>query len=370
MKKVKVLQVLNELNIGGIQVFVMNVYRNIDRDTVQFDFLLSSPRKGAFEEEIEEMGGHIYRVTPRRESVVKNLCDLKRFFKQHSDYDCVHCHFSNLSYITPLVYAKKVGIPIRIIHSHSTNLPNNIIHKCLHSINKKRINHLATHFFACSDLAGTWLFGGSAAYKKMVLINNGIKTDDYKYNEIISRKMKEKFGVTGKTVYGTVGTFCEAKNHTFIIELFASLHEKNKDSVLLIAVVEPDNEIVKKMITEYNLQDSIKLLGLRSDISDVLQCYDCYLMPSKWEGFPVSLLEAQASGLLCFVSNNVTKQAKINHNVYYLDLDEGVEKWANVIESHMLGNTRIRDVDLIVEAGFDISKTSKELSLIYDGKRL
>ena len=370
MKKIKVLQVLNELNIGGIQVFVMNVYRNINRNAVQFDFLLSSPKIGAFEEEIEEMGGHIYRVTSRRESVVKNICDLKEFFRQHSDYDCVHCHFSNLSYITPLVYAKKVGIPIRIIHSHSTNLPNNIIHKCLHSINKKRINHLATHFFACSDLAGTWLFGGSAAYHKMVLINNGIKTKDYQYNKIIAQEMKEKLGVTGKTVYGTVGTFCEAKNHPFIIELFASLYKKNKNAVLLIAGVKPDNEIMNKMIRDYDLQDSVKLLGLRSDIPNVLQCYDCYLMPSKWEGFPVSLLEAQASGLLCFVSSSVTKQAKINYNVYYLDLSEGVEKWTDVIESHMSNNIRIENVNLIIEAGFDISKTAEKLLSVYAGENI
>src|SRR5699024_7814888 len=117
---------------------------------------------------------------------------------------------------------------------------------------KKRINHLATHFFACSDLAGKWLFDGSPAYQKMILINNGIKTMDYQYNETISQKMKEKFGVTGKTVYGTVGTFCDAKNHPFIIELFASLHKRNKNTVLLIAGVKPDNEIINKMIMDYN----------------------------------------------------------------------------------------------------------------------
>lgn len=355
MTQIKVLHVVHEMAVGGIQSFLMNLMRNIDRSYIQFDFLLSVKSIGTYEKEIIELGGHIYRVTGRRESVIRNRKEVEQFFKEHNDYQCVHCHWSNLSYIEPIICAKKYGIPVRIIHSHSTNAPKNPIHRVLHEINRKRIANYATDFFSCSDLAGKWLFGGTN--KDFVIVNNGIEVDKYTFAPSVRAEYRKKLGIEDSIVFGSVGRYCEAKNHEFLISLFSEIQKNNCRSVLLLVGVSPQQTEINEMICRNGIQDSVRILGTRSDISELLQCMDCFLMPSKWEGFPVSLLEAQAAGLPCYVSDTVTKQAQINNNVIYLKLSSGYTEWATQIINDFEKWQRIDDNRKIKIAGYDISDT-------------
>lgn len=365
MEQHRILQIVRELNMGGIQTFLMNVYRNIDRDKIQFDFLVDDLPKGFFEDEILSLGGKIYRVTPRKKSIRQNKKDLDEFFKKHKEYQCVHFHCSNLSYIQPLVSAQKNKIPIRIMHSHSTNLPNSVVHKMLHIIHKRKLKSIVTDFLACSDLAGKWLYGRGVEPEKISLVRNGIKADDFLYNEEIRNEYRKKFEVENKVVFGNIGRFCEAKNHMFLLETFNLLKSKIPNAVLFLVGDGELHEQVFNKIDELNLKEVVFTLGARSDVSSILQALDYIIMPSKWEGFPVSLLEEQAAGLTCYVSDSVTRQAKINSNVYYLSLQDGCKKWSEKIYTTYSDQSRITNVKAIKEQGYDISNTINMLEEIY-----
>lgn len=365
MEQHRVLQIVSELNMGGIQAFLMNVYRNIDREKIQFDFLIDDLPKGFFEDEILSLGGKIYRVTPRKKSVSQNKKDLNEFFKKHREYQCVHFHCSNLSYIEPLVAAQKNKIPVRIMHSHSTNLPNSVVHKILHIVHRRKLKFIVTDFLACSDLAGKWLYDGVVETEKITLVRNGIKVDDFLYNEKIRDEYRKKFKIENKVVFGNVGRFCEAKNHIFLLETFNLLKNKIPNAVLFLVGDGELHEQVFSKINELNLQEKVFTLGARSDVPSILQALDYIIMPSKWEGFPVALLEEQAAGLTCYVSDSVTRQAKINRNVYYLPLQDGFQKWSEKIYATYSNQRRITNAKAIKEQGYDISNTVNMLEEIY-----
>lgn len=365
MKQCRVLQVVSELNMGGIQAFLMNVYRNIDKNKIQFDFLIDDLPKGLFEDEILSLGGKIYRVTPRKKSISQNRRDLNKFFKRHRDYICVHFHCSNLSYIEPLVAAHRNKVPVRIMHSHSTNLPNGVMHKVLHIIHKRKLKSIVTDFLACSDLAGKWLYDGVVEEEKVVIIQNGIKVNDFLYNNEVRNEYREKLGVEKNVVFGNIGRFCEAKNHMFLLEVFNLIKNKIPNAVLILVGDGELHEQVCKKINELRLQDKVFVLGARNDVPSILQALDYIIMPSKWEGFPVALLEEQASGLPCYVSDAITTQAKINSNVFYLPLQDGYGKWSDYICATYSSQNRITNVTAIKEQGYDISYTVKILEEIY-----
>ena len=360
-KQIRVLQILYELGVGGIQSFLMNIYRNIDRDKIQFDFLLSSEKEGAFEKEIESMGGRIYRVTDRKISILKNRRDLDEFFKEHTEYKCVHDHCSTLAYITPLEMATKYGIKTRIIHSHNTSSSKNPINKALHIINKKRIDRFVTDYFACSDLAGKWLYEGTAGLDQMVLVKNGINTEKYVFDESERIDYRKKLGIEDKIVLGNVGRIAIAKNHEFLLKTFQILNKRMHNTVLLIVGDGPEKRRMQTLAEDLEIADAVRFLGQRNDVPQLLQAMDCFVMPSKWEGFPVVLVEVQTAGLPCYVSDTVTTQAKLNPNVTYLSLDKGEEYWANILEENCSKWKRFNSIDNIVNGGFDIHETVKFL---------
>ena len=365
MKPIRVLQVVHELGIGGIQTFIMNIYRNIDRTKVQFDFLLDTDKQGAFEKEIELLGGVVYRVTSRNSNLLKYKKEVKRFFKIYCNkFACIHCHWSNLSNVYPALIARKYGAKTIVIHSHSTNLPNNTIHKFLHRFNKKRIAKIATHFFACSDLAGNWLFPTNCKFE---IIKNGVEVDKYKFCLAKRMETRKELHLDGKIVFASVGRFTEAKNHPFLLRLFNEIVKKMPNSFMLLAGVSETEPVVAELIGSLGLENHVRLLGFRSDLHLVLQAADVFLLPSKWEGFPVALIEAQSSGLPSYVSDTVTKQAIINNNVFYLSLNEGEQKWAEIISyNHSKGlNNRVETVDAIKKAGFDVIQTATLLKHFY-----
>lgn len=365
MEQRKILQVVHELNMGGIQTFLMNVYRNIDKKKFQFDFLIDDLPKGFFEDEILALGGKIHRVTPRQKSISQNKKELYDFFKIHREYECVHFHCSNLSYIEPLIAAEKNKIPIRIMHSHSTDIPNSIIHKVLHELHKKKLKLVVTDFFACSDLAGKWLYEGVVQPKDIVLIQNGIKTEDYLYNNELRDSYRKELNIENGIAFGNVGRFCDAKNHLFLLETFNLIKNIIPNAMLFLVGDGELREQVCKKIDELQLQNKVFMLGTRNDVPKILQALDCIIMPSKWEGFPVALLEEQAAGLPCFVSDSITIQAKINSNVFYLSLEDGCKKWADYICAVYSKQKRITNADAIKDKGYDISNTVKRLEKIY-----
>lgn len=365
-KQVRVLQIVYELGVGGIQSFLMNVYRNIDRSKVQFDFLLSTEKIGVYEKEIEEMGGKVYRVSDRKKNFLKNRKELDVFFKNHKEYDCVHYHCSSLTYITPLEMAAKHGVETRIIHSHNSMLASqNPINKIIHAINKKRIDKFATDYYACSDLAGKWLYEGCLGLEKMVVVKNGIITKKYMFNENDRDNYRKKLNIESKIVLGNIGRIAPAKNHQFLLKTFQILNKKIPNTMLLIVGDGPERKNMEKLAENLEIADSVKFLGQRDDVPQLLQAMDCFVMPSKWEGFPVVMVEVQTSGLTCYVSDVVTKQAMLNTNVTYLSLDKGENYWADVLAENCYTWKRYNSIENIINAGFDICETTSFLQKKY-----
>lgn len=359
---IRVLQVVDHMGLGGIQAFIMNVYRNIDRSQIQFDFLVHKMENNTFQEEIESLGGKMFFVPARNQGILKNRRSLDAFFKVHPEYKVVHQHESSLSYIEPLIAAKKHNVPIRIIHSHSTRMGNNIVHKALHWFNSKRIHRVATHYLACGELAGRWFYGKSKVKNDFTVVINGIQLNKYEYNEKTRLDVRKKFGFGTETVYCHVGRFDVVKNHAFLIDVFKELVENNANSKLVLVGDGILMDDIKNKVFKLGLSDKVVFLGLRSDVSIILQGVDAVLLPSLYEGFPVTAIEAQAAGLPFFMSDKVSKEALIKNNSYALSLNDPAKNWADFIVPRI---ERQVDNKLMYENGFDIQNTVDSLYNIY-----
>lgn len=362
---IRVLQIVDSMDLGGIQTFIMNTYREIVKLGIQYDFMVFHDRKQFFEDEITALGGNIFKLPSRRDGWIKSRKAIKDFFCNHLDYKVVHYHASSLSYLDPLAIAAKMDIPVRIVHSHSTNAPGSRVHFFLHRFNKRRIARVANHYFACGELAGKWMFGGSICENKIRLINNGIDIKQYAYNEQVREVVRTKLGVNNYFVIGHVGRFSTVKNHRFLLEVFAEyikLNATEKSKLLLVG----DGELRSQM-QDYSKQlgiyNQVVFLGARRDVPQLLQAMDYMLMPSIYEGFPVTAVEAQASGLPCLLSDTITKDAAIKSNVKMLSLKETPSVWAQSIDKAL---KRVPDNTELFNAGYDMKQTVDELHKIYE----
>lgn len=360
----RILQITDSMGMGGIQAFIMNVYRNIDREKYQFDFLLHQKMENGYDDEILKMGGIIYYIPSRHEGIIKNRKALEKFFSKHPEYTVVHQHESSLTYIEPLVIAKKYNVPVRIMHSHSTRASGSKIHTLLHKINIHRIKNVATNYFACGELAGKWMYNGSGVEKKVIIVNNGIDIKKYSFDETIRKKVRIELGLDKKFVIGNVGRFSEVKNHTFLIDVFNEFVKLYPDSELVLVGDGDLQQDMKNKVKELSLSDKVQFLGIRRDVHTILMSFDYVVIPSLYEGFPVTAIEAQAIGVPCLISDSVTKDVVINNNVKMLSLRESADVWADQIYKNKKVQ-RNSNKEGLIKKGFDIATTTDYLLEIY-----
>jgi len=363
---IRVLQVLPGLNRGGLETFVMNVYRAIDRSQIQFDFL-TNMEHGDYSEEIEELGGHIFYIPSRNKGFKRYCANLKSFFYKHGkQYRAVHYHESSLTSLEVLYYAKKASIPVRIMHSHNSSIMGNKLHYITHFLGKFFIKKLATHYYGCSDKAIKWMYQGTGVCKKAQLINNGIKTSDFLFDSDVRNDVRSKLNISNKIVIGHVGRFMEVKNHRFLLEIFNNLLKSNADyHLMLIGAGELENEMKIKAQT-MNIGENISFLGVRKDINTLMMGMDVFVMPSLYEGLPVTLVEAQASGLPIVCSDTISMMSKITPHYFTCSLQDTIDLWCNKIETSLsFSHKRKESNDIVKKAGFDIETTVSFLSYIY-----
>lgn len=360
----RILQITDSMGMGGIQAFIMNVYRNIDREKYQFDFLLHQKMENGYDDEILKMGGNIYYIPSRHEGIIKNRKALEKFFSKHPEYTVVHQHESSLTYIEPLVIAKKYNVPVRIMHSHSTRASGSKIHTLLHKINIHRIKNVATNYFACGELAGKWMYNGSGVEKKVIIVNNGIDIKKYSFDETIRKKLRIELGLDKKFVIGNVGRFSEVKNHTFLIDVFNEFVKLYPDSELVLVGDGDLQQDMKNKVKKLSLSDKVQFLGIRRDVHTILMSFDYVVIPSLYEGFPVTAIEAQAIGVPCLISDSVTKDVVINNNVKMLSLRESADVWADQIYKNKKVQ-RNSNKEGLIKKGFDIATTTDYLLEIY-----
>lgn len=365
----RVLQVFGRLGRGGLESFVVNLYKALDRNEVQFDFLLNVPN-GDYEDEVKSLGANIYYIPSRANGVKAYRDALNGFFRENADkYAAVHLHASSLSSIEPLLYAKEYGIKIRIIHSHSSSVKKNLkarsIHYLLHAIYRLRIGHIATHYFGCSDKALDWMFSWSGVRYKAMMINNGIDMSLFRYDLKTRFEIRSELGFKNEFVIGHVGSFIHVKNHKFLVDIFAKLYRQIPDTrLLLVGDGELRNEI-EDDIKANGIQNAVTLTGIRPDVNKLLQGMDLIIMPSFFEGLPVSLVEAQAAGLPVLASDTISHDAAITPNMTFLSLKDKPAVWINRINSIMEEFRRQDTTEYIEKAGFDIRQTASYISKIY-----
>ncbi|SDN15889.1 glycosyltransferase family 1 protein [Acetanaerobacterium elongatum] len=362
---VRVLHIVFSMNRGGIETILMNIFRNIDRSKLMFDFLVHTKEDCAYDEEIRALGGRIYSVPSRRAGLLKNRRALDAFFKAHPEYKIVHQHVSSMSYVEPLKAAKRAGVPVRIIHVHGTSEGASWLHVPLHYLNRLGVKRLATHYFACSDLAARWLYGARQfRAKEYCIINNGTQPESFVFNPETRERIREELHLQNKFVIGLVGRFHYLKNHIYLLDAFSKLHERAPDAVLLLVGDGELREEITSHIQALGLEAAVVLTGMRPDVPEVLQAIDVFCMPSFHEGLPLSVIEAQGAGLPCLLSDTITKQVAITDLVQYLSIKRPPEDWAEKL-MQMRGIPRRDTCSELVAAGFDLSGITQELQSLY-----
>lgn len=360
----RVLQVVSIMNRGGIENMLMNLYRNVDKNSVQFDFVVHRQEEGNFDKEIEEMGGIIYHAPHYKvTNHIEYVHWWNDFFKKHREYKIIHSHTYAIASIQ-LAIAKKYSLTT-IVHSHSSSTGVGI-KALMKGLLEKRIAEIPDYLFACSDKAGEWLFGRKSLSKpNYILLKNAIDTDKFCYNSNIRDEIRSSFGLTDELVLGHVGNFTEPKNYPFILRVFGELVNNGINGKLFLVGTGPQLESVKEQAQQLGVKDNIIFTGTRTDVYNVLQALDCFVFPSIFEGLPVTVIEAQASGLKCFISDRITQEVCITDLVTQLPIDDPM-LWAEEI----MRNKNYKRHDMkneIVSAGYDIQSTAAWLTSFYRG---
>ncbi len=367
MEKIHVLVLDTVMDRGGAEAMIMNYMRHIDRDKIQIDFMVNRQYRGAYEDEIESLGGKVYRMSPMYPGKFhKYKKEFREFLEKHPEYKIIHSNLEERSYL-PLKVAKKMGVKVRISHAHNRPLGFNL-KTPFRWYFRFMLKFYNTHMFACGNEAACWLYG-KKNLKNVTIMNNAIDTEDYKYDLEKSRRMKEKLNVSDKLVIGHVGRFFQQKNHMFLIDIFNEIAKIRKDAVLLlVGGGELNDELknkVKDKVENLGLSDKVKFLGVRSDVADILQAFDVFLLPSLFEGLPVTMVEAQSAGLPCVISDKVPIQCDITGNVLVKNLEDSPEEWAKSVIEYTENFKRKDTTMLIKEHGFDIRKNAEWLEKCY-----
>ena len=321
MSTIRMLHITASMSPSGIGNFIMNAYRNVDRELVQFDFAVCEHRDVSFDDEIRQMGGRVFYITRKSVSPWKNFQEIKDLVKR-GGYQIVFRHTDVSTVALDLLAAKLGGARVRIAHSHSTSAGKIWLHKLFRPF----LNAVCTERFACSQDAGRWMYGSR---KKFRIIMNGIDIPRFTYDKGRREAARKALGISeGTMVIGHVGNYMPVKNHAFMIELFAGLHEKRPDSRLLLVGDGSLRPQMEKQIEEAKITDAVSLTGVRNDIADLLQAMDLFLFPSFYEGMPIALVEAQTAGLPCLISDVITEDVCVTDQVRKLPLSAGVQEWA------------------------------------------
>lgn len=367
---VRVLHVVGRMDRGGIETMLMNLYRNIDRERVQFDFLAHYGREAAYNDEIRAMGGRIYEMPALKDEkrvyywrLFAYIAALHRFFREHREYRIVHGHMTNTAAIY-MPIAKKYGVRTCIAHSHNTKARAGL-QGVLTDVLQSAICRYATDWFACSKAAAQWFYPkGAVEDGRVKVFPNAIDTKRFCFDNAIRAGLRQEMELEGRLVIGCVGRFREQKNQIFLIDVMQEILKQNSGAVLMFVGDGPCEEAVRQRAAACGIQKQVMFLGSRGDVPELMQAMDVLAMPSLFEGMPVVGVEAQAAGLPLVVSDNVTGELDVTGNVSYLSLGAGAKAWAGrLLEA---AERERRDCCAqIRNAGYDIHASARWLEEFY-----
>lgn len=363
-KEIRILHVLGSLNRGGAETMIMNIYRNIDRSKIQFDFIVHTNEKCDYNDEILEYGGKIFNI-PRYTG--KNHFKYKRawkeFFNSYPEYKVIHGHMRSTAAIY-LRIAKQYGL-VTIAHSHSTASRGNVVEQIVKKIIQFPIRYRSDYLFACSNKAGKWLFGKNFIKKdNYKVIKNAIDIEKYTFNEVKRNEIRKKLNIQNKFVVGHVGSFTYPKNHKFLIDVFHEIQKQEEDSVLLLIGDGVLRSQIEEQIKNFGIDNKVIMTGVVSNVNDYMQAMDVFVFPSIFEGLGMAVIEAQAAGLQCIVSENIPKEAYITDQIKNISLHKKYKIWVNQILKYT-DLKRKNEYEKLKNNGYYINDVASALEKFY-----
>lgn len=363
----RILHIVGSLSLNnGVMNFIMNYYRNIDRNKIQFDFLYFKETSPNFGDEILELGGKSYFVNkPSIKKIISSSEEFNEFFRQHkNEYKIIHLHEIYLVHFIK-IFAFKYGIKHLITHAHTTKYSDNPKNALRNRIMCLGLKYSANHYFACSKAAGSFYYGDKAVESgKVKIINNAIDIEKYKFNEIIRQCVRKELGVENSFVVGHIGRMSPQKNQIFLLEVFDKLLKFSPDSKLLIVGDGPLHNQLEKHIEKLNLKEKVILLGIRNDVSKLLMAMDVFCLPSLFEGLGIVAIEAQATGLNCVLSDVIPREVDMGKCKFLSLKDNSEIEWGKMLLTYG-GNNRESMTNIIEASNYSIVKEKDKLIEIY-----
>lgn len=357
-------------NPGGVESFLINYYRHIDRNRIQWDFLCNSYNPVAYEDEMAALGGRCFHITARSVNKQKYMQELEAVFKEHAgEWDAIWENVCSLANIDYLKLARKYGIEHRIIHGHNSRNMDSWLRGLLHKWNRRQIGSIATDFWACSDDAAKWFYSRDTL-QKAVVIHNAIDVERMRFDEQKRKAIREKYGWSDKYVIGNVGRLHFQKNQAFAIDVFGQYHKKHSDSILILVGQGEDEQMLRGKVEQVGLNDAVFFAGIQSDIQAWLSAFDLFLFPSRFEGLGIASLEAQVNGLTTISSKKVIpEEVKMNNNFYFFDLEAGAEAWSRKVEElSLVPRIDYKTVkERFAKNGYDITIETAKLEKMFLG---
>lgn len=362
----RILHVVGGLDAGGIESLLMGLYRNANRDRIQFDFVKHSPDEGMFEQEAQSLGARIY-LAPKYK-IINHLLYMewwKNFFLEHPEYPIIHGHMRSTASI--YLNVAKVEGRITIAHSHSTS-DDSGVSACVKRALYRNLNDVADYRFACSEEAGNWLFGNNRDLAPVSILRNGIDAHGMAFSPSGRREVRARFNIDDDSfVIGTVGRLIETKNHAALIHAFARWCKDDARLRLLIVGEGSERDSIEKAVHEEALEGRVFLPGKTNEVAEFLSAMDMFVLPSLHEGFGNVLVEAQCNGLRCIASDTVPEATNVLGRVEFLPLEDGLRKWDTAV-GHLLitpqGN-RSAYSDRVSQCGYDIADSARRLTDFY-----
>lgn len=371
---VRVLHITEMLQAGGIESFIMNVYRNIDKSKVQFDFLITRDENEFYDEEIKKLGGRklIIDIDKNKNVFIRVFLESIQLYKilKNSDYNIIQVHSGTPLRIFYLFAAKFAGVKTRIYHSHSAEVkgPHSMItiKKYVFKFLKLFFEYAATDYFACSEEAGKWMYSKKLIQNnKVKVIHNGIELNKFKFNSDIREKYRQELNLKDNFVIEHIGRFTHQKNHNFLIDVFDAIYKIDKSARLLLIGEGELKKNIQLKVNDLGLAEVVIFLGIRSDVNNIMQAMDVFLLPSNYEGLPVVGVEAQASGLMTVFSENITREIDITENSMFISLNEPSNIWASKVMNKKNSTVRGNSLKDIIKYGYNIEYIAKYLEGIY-----
>ncbi len=351
----RILQITSDLDGGGVDRLLYDYCSRMAQD-IQFDFVVTSKREGILEQPLKDIGCKIYRVAQIKEGLKKHNEQIKNIL-ENNQYDIIHDHSGYKAWCN-LRIAKKCKIPVRIAHSHQAFMVETLRQKTERIISLPITKMYATELFACGNDAAKWMWGERTCKKNNVYVmKNAISANCFDFSPVMRASVRSKLNLSDKFVIGNVARFSYQKNHEFLIKVFYEIKKIRKDAVLMLIGRGELEDSTKQLVEKYNLSDSVLFMGVRNDVPDLLNAMDVFVLPSRFEGLPVTLIEVQANGLPAVISDSVTKEMAFSDNLNFIPLSKTPVEWAKVISD----KGRADSENLIENTEYDLRVATEEL---------